>query len=83
MKSLLGSVALIAMIVSVPAHAADVPVKAPPPPAYTAPHNWSGFYLGANIGGSSATANVAGTIWDPGATEFIGRFQVGLQLAVR
>ena len=77
MKSLLGSVALIAMSVSVPAHAADMAVKAPPSPAYTAPYNWSGLYLGANIGGafSSATANVAGTIWDPGATEFIGGFQ--------
>ena len=79
MKSLLGSVALIAMSVSVPAHAADMVVKAPPSPAYTAPYNWSGLYLGANIGGafSSATANVAGTIWDPGATEFIGGFQAG------
>jgi opacity protein-like surface antigen len=79
MKSLLGSVALIAMSVSVPALAADMAVKAPPSPAYTAPYNWSGLYLGANIGGafSSATANVAGTIWDPGATEFIGGFQVG------
>ena len=79
-RFVLGSVALIAMGVSiVPAHAADMAVKAPPSPAYTAPYNWSGFYLGANIGGafSSATANVAGTIWDPGATEFIGGFQVG------
>ena len=79
MKSLLGSVALIAMSVSVSVHAADMAVMAPPSPAYTAPYNWSGLYLGANIGGafSSATANVAGTIWDPGATEFIGGFQVG------
>ena len=79
MKSPLGSVALIAMSVSVPAHAADMAVKALPSPAYTAPYNWSGLYLGANIGGAfpNATANVAGTIWDPGANEFIGGFQVG------
>jgi opacity protein-like surface antigen len=79
MKSLLGSVALIAMSVSVPAHAADMAVKAPPSPAYTAPYNWSGLYLGASIGGafSSGSANVGGATWDPGATEFIGGFQAG------
>src|SRR5215475_8833169 len=31
------------------ASAADIPVKAPPPPVY---YNWTGFYLGVNIGGS-------------------------------
>ena len=72
---------VIATVISGSAMAADVPVKAPAYARPTAPppYNWSGLYLGANIGGafSSATANVAGTIWDPGATEFIGGFQVG------
>jgi hypothetical protein len=56
-----------------------MPVKALPSPAAAGPYDWSGLYLGASIGGafSSATANVAGTIWAPGATEFIGGFQVG------
>src|SRR6516165_3173524 len=59
--------------------AADqAPVYAPPvtPP----PYNWSGLYLGANLGGawSNRTLNVAGTTWDdPGSTAFIGGFQVG------
>ena len=80
-RFVLGSVALIAIGVSiqVPAHAADMAVKALAPARLPAPYNWSGLYLGAHIGGafSSATANVAGTIWDPGATEFIGGFQAG------
>jgi opacity protein-like surface antigen len=80
-RFVLGSVALIAIGVSikVPAQAADMAVKALPPPAYTAPYNWSGLYLGASIGGafSSGSANVGGATWDPGATEFIGGFQAG------
>jgi hypothetical protein len=76
---LLASVALFAMGVSIPADAADLGVKAPLLPAPPAPYNWSGLYLGANIGGafSNGTTNIAGTTWDPGATEFIGGFQVG------
>jgi hypothetical protein len=74
-KLLIGSIAAVGFF-GAPALASDFPVKAP---AYNAPitappYNWSGLYLGANIGGafSSASANVAGTVWDPGATEFIG-----------
>ena len=53
MKSVVrGSVALIAIGVSVPAHAADMAVKAPPPPATIAPYDWSGFYVGGNFGGA-------------------------------
>jgi outer membrane immunogenic protein len=33
----------------VAAHAAELPLKAPPAPVY---YNWSGFYLGVNLGGS-------------------------------
>jgi opacity protein-like surface antigen len=47
------------------AMAADVPVKAPAYARRAAPppYNWSGFYLGANLGGawSNRTLNVAGT----------------------
>jgi opacity protein-like surface antigen len=56
--------------------AADMAVKAP---VAAAPYDWTGPYLGANIGGSwsNNTANVAGTAWDPGATAFIGGVQLG------
>jgi outer membrane immunogenic protein len=40
-----------------PALAADMPVKAAPPPVYVAPiYNWTGFYIGAN-GGWGETRN--------------------------
>jgi outer membrane immunogenic protein len=45
--------ALAAMIAG-PAVAADMPVKAPPPVAY---YDWSGAYLGLNIGGVWADVN--------------------------
>ena len=32
------------------AHAADLPLKAPPPAVVTV-YNWTGFYIGGNIGG--------------------------------
>jgi outer membrane immunogenic protein len=47
-KLLLGSVGLSAMLAG-PAMAADVPVAPPPPPV--AYYNWSGAYVGGNIGG--------------------------------
>jgi opacity protein-like surface antigen len=50
MKSFLARVALLAICVNVTARAADMPVKAAPVPL--PPYNWSGFYLGANLGGA-------------------------------
>jgi Outer membrane protein beta-barrel domain len=47
------------------------------------PYDWSGLYLGANLGGawSNRTVNVAGMAWDdPGSTAFIGGFQLGYNL---
>src|SRR5262245_62986911 len=75
-------IAIAAAAASGSAMAADLPVKAPvyaPPVLY----NWSGLYLGANIGGawSNRTLNIAGTAWDdPGSTAFIGGFQLGYNL---
>src|SRR5215471_7528636 len=62
--------------------AADLPVKAQAyaPPV---PYNWSGLYLGANVGGawSNRTLNIAGTAWDdPFSTALIGGFQLGYNL---
>ena len=49
-KFLLAAVGLIALGVVAPASAADMAVKAAPPP-YVAPiYNWTGFYIGGNGG---------------------------------
>src|SRR6516165_10607848 len=81
MKNLvLGSVALIVIGVSIPAFAADMPVKAPPPPAPTAPYNWSGLYVGGNFGGAwtSGNLNIPGSNFYGGLTEFIAGVQAGI-----
>jgi opacity protein-like surface antigen len=75
--SFLGSVALLATCVGLSAHAADLPVKAPP--ALPPPYDWSGFYLGANLGGAwaSGNLNIPGNNLYGGLTEFIGGAQLG------
>ena len=48
-KFLLSTLGLVAM--AAPAVAADMAVKAAPPPVYVAPiYNWGGFYIGGNGG---------------------------------
>jgi outer membrane immunogenic protein len=50
-KFLLAAAALPALLgVAAPASAADLPVKAPPPPVVAPIYNWTGFYIGANGG---------------------------------
>jgi outer membrane immunogenic protein len=53
-KLVLGSVALAAMVAG-PAMAADMPLKAPAP--VVSYYDWSGFYLGASIGGVWTTVD--------------------------
>ena len=59
-KFLLGGTILAALVVSVPAMAADMPVKAP---VYKAPvvvpevFSWTGFYIGGNLGYSWGRAD--------------------------
>jgi outer membrane immunogenic protein len=58
-RILLGAAAV--MVVAVPALAADLPArKYTKAPAYTAPeavYNWTGFYIGGNLGGAFAGNN--------------------------
>ncbi len=59
-KTLLATVALVALATS-SALAADMPLKAPPKmPA--AVYNWTGFYMGANVGGSFGQQSTAWAI---------------------
>ncbi|MGB6398078.1 MAG: hypothetical protein WBF73_20680, partial [Bradyrhizobium sp.] len=54
-KILLGTLGLVALGMATPASAADMAVKAAPPPPIVAPiYNWGGFYIGANGGGAWA-----------------------------
>jgi outer membrane immunogenic protein len=62
---LLGAVALLAFG-SAPTLAADLPVKAPPPPPVIV-WSWTGFYIGADVGGDWARDIVSPTIADGGA----------------
>ena len=66
---------------STSAFAADLPTKAPlyKTPVAPPPYNWSGFYVGANIGGgwSSGSLNIPGNNLYGGLTEFIGGVQAG------
>jgi outer membrane immunogenic protein len=62
-KLLLGSVALIALAIPLGARAADVstlaPYKAPP---LTPFFSWTGFYVGANLGGGYAPGSISDSL---------------------
>ena len=80
MKNLiLGSTAVLALVAGIPANAADMAVKAPPPASAPPPYNWSGLYVGANFGAawSNGSLNIPGNNFYGGVTEFIGGGLVG------
>ena len=79
----LGLVVFALGAATVQATAADLarrPVVAPAPiivPAFS----WTGFYVGANLGGAwsstTVTSNITGANWKPSNTTFIGGGQLG------
>jgi outer membrane immunogenic protein len=84
-RIVLGLVSVLALAVSAPvdaANAADMAVKAPPPPMAPAPayFNWTGFYIGANVGGGWANTSASGsTVFDPPpiSSTFAGSYGAG------
>jgi outer membrane immunogenic protein len=86
-KVLLSTIGLMALGVSAPALAADMAVKAAPPPVVAPYYNWSGFYIGAN-GGWGESRNcwdfvfVAGPAFSDGCRERSGGL-VGGQIGYR
>ena len=79
---LIGSLVALATAGGSAAMAADMPLKAPPPPVFS----WTGFYIGANIGGawshSSITDNVTGASLGFDNSGFIGGGQIGFNYQI-
>jgi outer membrane immunogenic protein len=63
-KRLATAIAAIALIGTTPAFAADMAVKAPPP-APAPIYSWTGFYVGANVGGSWGNSDNSWNILAP------------------
>ena len=60
-KLLLAMASLVALGVAAPASAADMPVKAAPPPPVAPIYNWTGFYIGAHVGGARGPTRTGST----------------------
>ncbi len=65
MKKLLVAGVAVAALCGVPALAADMAVKAPPPAVAAPVYSWTGCYLGASGGGSWAQSSTTTVINDP------------------
>jgi outer membrane immunogenic protein len=84
-RLLLVTVAAVAFIVPrAGVRAADVAVKAPPVPYTPPPFNWTGFYVGGNVGAGGVSGALGPTGGGPlgsdsvdGSVEFIGGGQIG------
>ncbi len=84
----LGAAALVALLCASPALAADLsrPVYTKAPPAAPPPFSWTGFYIGANIGGAWANGNLVDNFtgasfgFDPAG--FIGGGQAGFNYQI-
>jgi outer membrane immunogenic protein len=84
-RLLLATVAAVAFIVpGAGVRAADMAVKAPPAPYVPPPFNWTGFYVGGNVGAGGVSGALGPTGTGPlgsdsvdGSVEFIGGGQVG------
>src|SRR6266704_2362367 len=81
MKGIWGSsVGALLVMASSGAFAADLPVKAPAM-LPIAVYNWTGFYIGGNVGGawetSTLTDNLFGVSFSNSRSGFIGGGQIG------
>jgi outer membrane immunogenic protein len=56
MKKLATAIVAIALI-GTPAFAADMAIKAPPSPPPAPVYNWTGWYVGGNVGASMGNVN--------------------------
>ena len=81
-RTVLGSIALIALGMSAPAVAADMPVKAKAPPLPVV-YDWSGAYVGFNIGGMwsevTRTYPIVGLNFESKGDDVVYGFHAGAQ----
>jgi len=80
-KLLLATVALAAFGATAPALGADIGARPyyNTPPAYAAPlYNWTGFYIGAHLGGAFSSGNTFnGLVLSDSSARLLGGVQVG------
>jgi outer membrane immunogenic protein len=81
-RLLLAGLAAAMLVPAGGVRAADMAVKAPPPPAVAPQFNWSGIYVGGNVGGGWVTAPLVDdltgfNVGTPGNGSVIGGGQVG------
>jgi outer membrane immunogenic protein len=69
MKKFLFATVTFASLIGTPALAADMALKAPPPPA-PAPPTWTSCYIGLNLGGDVARSNFSWSGISEGGTAF-------------
>ena len=76
-KLLVGAAALLAGYVAGSAFAADMPLKAVAPVQL---YNWTGWYIGGNVGGNFSSSTINGFSGGPGTAAFFaaGEFPTGL-----
>ena len=72
-KLLLAMVGLIASGVTAPASAADMAVKAAPPPPVAPMYNWTGLYVGGHVGYAWGRSD-GELVFDPGTGPLAGIF---------
>ena len=81
MKKVLLTSAAVFGLLGASALASDLPTKAPinKTPIAAPPYNWSGFYVGANLGAgwTNGSLNIPDNNFYGGITEFIGGVQAG------
>jgi outer membrane immunogenic protein len=82
MKRIWGSSVVALLVAASPsAFAADLPVKTPPAPYPLLVYNWTGFYIGGNLGGAwesgTLTDSFGPTSFRNSRSGFIGGGQIG------
>jgi outer membrane immunogenic protein len=77
----LATVIAVAGLIGTPALAADMPVKGPPPPPAAPVYNWTGWYVGGNLGASFGHVKTDFNVAPVTVPDVIGQTATGLGIA--